>query len=132
LNNCSSTKLGADEVINYTTTPFEDVTADMDLVLDTIGGETLEKSWSLVKQGGILISLVAQPSLEKANASCIKALKPAALATSKVLENIAQLIAEGKVKAAISKTFSLQDAGQAQSLSQLGHGRGRIVLHLMD
>jgi NADPH:quinone reductase-like Zn-dependent oxidoreductase len=124
--------LGADQVIDYTTTPFEEVTAEMDIVLDTIGGETLEKSWSLVKPGGILISLVAQPSLEKANASGIKALKPTALASSKDLKNIAQLIAEGKVKAVVAKTFSLEDAGQAQALSQLGHGRGRIVLHLMD
>jgi NADPH:quinone reductase-like Zn-dependent oxidoreductase len=55
-----------------------------------------------------------------------------ALASRKDLETIAHLIAEGKVKAVIAKTFSLQDAGQAQSLSQLGHGRGRIVLHLRD
>jgi NADPH:quinone reductase-like Zn-dependent oxidoreductase len=48
------------------------------------------------------------------------------------LENIVQLVSEGKIKAIISKTFKLQNAGEAQSLSQLGHGRGRIVLHITD
>lgn len=124
--------LGADQVIDYTRASFENVAADMDVVLDTIGGETLEKSWSIVKQGGILISLVAQLSQDKATASGIKALKPTALASSKDLEHIVQLMAEGKIKAVIAKAFSLQDAGQAQVLSQLGHGRGRIVLHIAD
>ncbi|QGQ94604.1 NADP-dependent oxidoreductase [Paenibacillus psychroresistens] len=124
--------LGVDQVIDYTTTAFEDVAVELDIVLDTIGGATLEKSWSLVKQGGILISLVMPPSQEKANASGIKAIKPTALASSKDLEQIVQLIAENKVKATIAATYSLQDAGQAHALSQLGHGRGRIVLQIVD
>jgi NADPH:quinone reductase-like Zn-dependent oxidoreductase len=124
--------LGADQVVDYTTTSFDNAATELDIVLDTIGGATLEKSWSLVKQGGVLISLVALPSQEKANASNIKALKPTALASSKDLERIVQLISEDKVKATIAATFSLQDAGQAQALSQLGHGRGRIVLQIVE
>jgi NADPH:quinone reductase-like Zn-dependent oxidoreductase len=124
--------LGADQVVDYTTTSFDNAATELDIVLDTIGGATLEKSWSLVKQGGVLISLVALPSQEKANASSIKALKPTALASSKDLERIVQLISEDKVKATIAATFSLQDAGQAQALSQLGHGRGRIVLQIVE
>jgi NADPH:quinone reductase-like Zn-dependent oxidoreductase len=119
-------------VIDYTTTPFEEVANDMDVVLDTVGGETLERSWSVIKKGGVLISLVAQPSSEKASLYGIRALKPTALASNKDLEDIVQLVVEGKVKSIISKAFSLQEAGQAQELSQHGHGRGRIVLHIVD
>jgi NADPH:quinone reductase-like Zn-dependent oxidoreductase len=48
--------LGADTVIDYTSTRFEEVIRDIDLVLDTVGGETLERSWPVIKQGGALIS----------------------------------------------------------------------------
>jgi NADPH:quinone reductase-like Zn-dependent oxidoreductase len=67
--------LGAETVIDYTSTLFEQVMQDVDLVLDTVGGETLERSWSVVKTGGTLVSLLEQPSLEKAKelASGIKA-----------------------------------------------------------
>ena len=50
--------LGADEVIDYTATPFEDGVHDVDLVLDTIGGDVQERSWAVLKPGGILVSLV--------------------------------------------------------------------------
>ena len=60
-------KLGADEAIDYTTQKFENVAHKIDIVLDTIGGETQERSWLVLKQGGALISLVQPPSEEKAN-----------------------------------------------------------------
>ena len=50
--------LGADEVIDYTTTKFEDVVKDVDVVFDTIGGETQRRSWSVLKPNGILVSIV--------------------------------------------------------------------------
>src|SRR5215471_15672799 len=61
-------ELGANEVIDYTTTRFEDVVHDVDLVLDTVGGETLERSYQVVKKGGILVSVASPPSTEQAKA----------------------------------------------------------------
>src|SRR5437870_1879921 len=58
--------LGADEPIDYTRQRFEDVARNIDTVLDTIGGETQERSWSVLKKGGNLVSLVQPPSEEKA------------------------------------------------------------------
>ncbi len=52
--------------------------------------------------------------------------------TSSLLRTIAQLIGEGHVKPTIARTFSLQEASLAHELSQSGHGRGRIVLHIAD
>ncbi len=124
--------LGADTVIDYTSTPFEQAAHEMDLILDTVGKDTLERSWPLVKRGGILISTTAQPSLEKAEELGIRVLKPSRLASKQDLEDIVQLIAHGHVKPVIFKTFSLHEAQQAHELSQLGHGRGRIVLHIAD
>jgi NADPH:quinone reductase-like Zn-dependent oxidoreductase len=124
--------LGAATVIDYTATPFEQVVQDVDLVLDTIGGETLIRSMQVVKPGGIVVSLLEQPSPVLAQHYGIHAKKNAALPTSSLLRTIAQLIGEGHVNPTIARTFSLPEARQAHELSQSGHGRGRIVLHIAD
>jgi NADPH:quinone reductase-like Zn-dependent oxidoreductase len=122
--------LGAQAVIDYRSTPFEQVVHDVDLVLDTIGGETLMRSMQVVKPGGTLVSLLEQPAENVAREHGIHAKKNAIAPTSGLLRTIAQLIGEGHVKPTIARTFSLPEAGQAHTLSQSGHGRGRIVLHI--
>lgn len=117
-------------MIDYAATPFEQVVHDADLVLDTIGGETLRRSLQAVRRGGTLISLLEAPSPALAQQYGIQARKNAALPTSDHLRIIARLIGEGHVKPTIARTFSLSEARQAHELSQGGHGRGRIVLHI--
>lgn len=124
--------LGAETVIDYTSTPFEQVVHDVDLVLDTIGGETLRRSMQVVKRGGTLISLLEEPSPVLAQQYGIQARKNAVAPTSSLLHTIAQLIGEGQVKPTIARTFSLREARLAHELSQSGHGRGRIVLHIAE
>src|SRR5712692_1033169 len=127
--------LGAETVVDYTATPFEQVVHDLDLVLETIGGEILQRSMNVVKRGGTLVSLLEQPSQEKAQERGIRAMKNTAtlpFPSSNFLQTIAQLIAEGHVRAIVGKTFPLHEARQAHELSQTGHGRGRIVLHIAD
>jgi NADPH:quinone reductase-like Zn-dependent oxidoreductase len=124
--------LGAETVIDYTTTPFEEVVQDVDLVLDTMGGETLRRSMRIVKRGGTLVSIVEEPSAELAQELGIRAINNAVFPTSEHLRQIVQLIDVGHVKPAIRRTFALHEAPQAHELSQTGHGRGRIVLHIAD
>jgi len=124
--------LGAETVIDYASTPFEQLVHDVDLVLETIGGQTLQRSMTVVKRGGRLISLLAQPSPELAQKYGIYASKNAANPTSNLLWTIAQLIEEGQIKVTIMQTFPLNEASRAHELSQTGHGRGRIVLHIVD
>jgi NADPH:quinone reductase-like Zn-dependent oxidoreductase len=122
--------LGAETVIDYTSTSFEQMVHDVDLVLDTIGGETLQRSMQVIKRGGILVSLLEHPFPELAQKYGIHAKKNAALPTSSLLRTIAQLIDEGHLKVTIMQTFPLHEASRAHELSQTGHGRGRIVLHI--
>ena len=124
--------LGAETVIDYSSTPFEQMVHDVDLVLDTIGGETLQRSMQVVKRGGMLVSLLEQPSPDLAQKYGIRAKKNAIPPTNSLLRTIAQLIGEGHVKPTIARIFSLPEAKQAHELSQSGHGRGRIVLHIAD
>jgi NADPH:quinone reductase-like Zn-dependent oxidoreductase len=124
--------LGAETVIDYTSTPFEQVVQEVDLVLDTIGGETLQRSMQVVKRGGRLVSLLEEPSPVLAQQHGIHARKNAIAPTSDLLRTIAQLIGEGHIKPTIAQTFSLREARQAHELSQSGHGRGRILLHIAE
>jgi NADPH:quinone reductase-like Zn-dependent oxidoreductase len=124
--------LGAETVIDYTSTPFEQVVQDADLVLDTMGGNTLERSWSVIRRGGMLISLLGQPpSMDKAQELGVRIMRPS-LATSHDLSNIAVLMDQGTIKTFVERIYSLSEAHLAHEHSQTGHGRGRIVLHIAD
>ncbi|GHO87377.1 NADP-dependent oxidoreductase [Dictyobacter formicarum] len=126
--------LGADMVIDYTRTPFEELVQDIDVVLDTIGGEVLARSMQVVKRGGILISLLGEePSQQEANRLGIRAMQNAPtfpFPSNSLLQNIARLMAEGQIKTTVARTFPLSEASHAHALSEIGHGRGRIVLQV--
>ncbi|WP_245815665.1 NADP-dependent oxidoreductase [Seinonella peptonophila] len=130
--------LGADTVIDYTSEKFEQKASDVDLVIDTVGGQTLERSWSVVKQGGTLLSIVEELSQEKAKKHKIHVIKPGLHSMpspeklQEIPQQIAQMMAEGQIKSVINKKFLLHEVQQAHKLSQTGHGRGRIVLHIAD
>ncbi len=122
--------LGAETVIDYTQTQVEDEVHDVDLVLDTVGGNALATAWPTLKRGGTLITIAGQPDEAKASQLGIHASRFSAQSTSELLAQFAKLIDEGQIKAIVGDTFSLNEAAQAQELSQKGHGRGRIVLHV--
>ncbi|GHO59930.1 NADP-dependent oxidoreductase [Ktedonobacter robiniae] len=127
--------LGAETVVDYTTTPFEQVVRDVDVVLDSIGGNVLERSLHVVRRGGILVSLLVSPSQEQAQALGIRATKNTALLpypSTRLLGDIEQLLVKGQARTVIARTFPLHQAERAHELSQSGHGRGRIVLHIAD
>jgi NADPH:quinone reductase-like Zn-dependent oxidoreductase len=58
--------LGCDDIIDYRTTRFENVVHDVDVALDTVGGETLDRTWQVMRRGSVLISIVGAPSAEAA------------------------------------------------------------------
>jgi NADPH:quinone reductase-like Zn-dependent oxidoreductase len=120
---------GAHEFIDYLTTRFEDVVRDADVVLDTIGGETQQRSFKVLKRGGILVSIVEPPSEKSATSQGIRAVfmrEDAARADE--LSRIAQLITSGQIKVNVETILPLHEARKAQELSQSGHAHGKIVL----
>jgi len=120
--------LGADQVIDYKAKRFEQEVHDVDVVLDTIGGETQERSWQVLKRGGILVSLVQPPSPQQAEARGVRGVMHRQQPRGDQLAEIAALVASGKVKVNVEKTFPLSEARKAQELSQDGHAHGKIVL----
>ena len=121
-------ELGADEFINYKQTNFEDVAKDVDVVLDTVGGDTQTRSFQVLKKGGFLVSLVAPPSPELAEQYGVKAEMIQSGPNSELLEELAKFVENGKVKAHIEKIFPLSEIKEAHKLSESGHARGKIVL----
>lgn len=124
--------LGAETVVDYTSTPVEQVVHDVDLVLDTVGAHTLESSVQAVKRGGTLVTIAGQPPEEKVKERGVHVALFSSRVSSKLLQTFAQLIDEGQVKVPIGRVFPLRDARQAHELSESGHGRGRIMLHIAD
>jgi NADPH:quinone reductase-like Zn-dependent oxidoreductase len=125
-------KLGVDEPIDYTKQRFEDVARNIDIVLDTIGGETQERSWSVLKKGGILASLVEPPSVEKAKELGVRATFVASHPNGAQLAEITKIIEAGRLAPVIDRILPLSEARRAHELSQSGHTHGKIVLRVTN
>lgn len=123
-------ELGVDEAIDYEKTRFEDQVRDVDVVLDTIGGETQERSYKALRRGGILVSIVAPPAQDQAAKYGVRTVMFGAHPSASNLTEIARLIDTGKVKTTIETILPLMEARRAHEISQSGHARGKIVLHV--
>lgn len=119
--------LGADEVINYQTTKFEDVVKDVDAVIDTVGGELIQRSLHVIRSGGKFVTIAGMVDPEAGAARDILATSARRADASK-LQQISELLQSKKLKSEVGKTFPLSKVRQAMELSETGHGRGRIVL----
>ncbi len=120
--------LGADEVIDYQAQRFEDVIQSVDLVFDLVGGETQERSWQVLKNGGSLVSTLTEPAQDKAAALGVRAMRYTVTESGADLVTIGGLIDEGKVKPVVTKTFQLQEAAAAQQFLEHDHPPGKVVL----
>jgi len=125
-------ELGVDKAIDYTQQRFEDVARNIDIVLDTIGGETQERSWSVLKKGGVLVSLVQPPSEEKAKELGVRAAFVAGHPSGEQLAEIAKIIDAGQLAPVIDRILPLSEVRRAHELSKSGHTHGKIVLRISN
>jgi len=124
-------KLGVDQVIDYDTERFEEVIQPVDVVLDTMGGDTQARSWKVLKRGGILVSIASPPSAETAAAQGVRQAFVFTQPNAAELTEIAQLADADKLKVIVETVLPLSDATRGQELSQRGHTRGKIVLRVI-
>ena len=118
--------------VDYTKTKFEDVAKDVDAVLDPVGKETLARSYAVVKQGGIVMSLVALPDRAELKKHGIHGAAISVHPDAEDLTEIAQLIDSGKLKPVVTQALSLNDAIRAQQQAATHHTRGKVVLRITD
>ena len=120
--------LGADEFVDYTKEKFEDRVKDVDVVFDTIGGDTQERSFQTLKKGGFLVTLVHPPSEDLAKKFGVKAEMVNAAANAEQLNEFAELAEQGKLKTHVETVLPMSEIKKAHELSKAGKTRGKIVL----
>ena len=131
---CSSSKaglvreLGAEKVIDYARSPFEDEVKDADAVLDTVGGETLDRSWGVIRKGGTLVTIVGDAPEEKAKAYGVRGVSMLVEPSRGELIEISRLVDQRKVRPVVSNVFPLAQARIAYENGLAGHNQGKTVL----
>jgi NADPH:quinone reductase-like Zn-dependent oxidoreductase len=121
-------KLGADEFIDYKKTKFEKEVSDVDVVFDTVGGETQERAFHTLKRGGVLVSTVNPPSKEKAKEFGVKVAMVTVTPKPDQLAEINQLVDSGKLRVRVATVLPLAEVKKAHQLSASGHADGKIIL----
>src|SRR5512146_2223613 len=112
--------LGIDEVIDYKRERFEDRATGMDAVVDLVGGDTLSRSYAVVKKGGVLATTVQPIDESAAERAGIRAVQVIMKRNGADLAALARLVEKGALKPRLSKTMSLSQAREAQELSEAG------------
>jgi NADPH:quinone reductase-like Zn-dependent oxidoreductase len=121
-------ELGADEIIDYKAKRFEDAIHDVDVVLDTLGGEIQQRSWKVLKKGGILVSTLGITSRPDSD---MRAKSLSVNPSAGQLAEIAELIDAKHIKPIVETVLSLAEARRAHELSQSGRSQGKIVLRVI-
>lgn len=132
--------LGADEVVDYRTTDLQtwaeaDDGRKADVVIDGVGGKTLEQCWSAVKDGGILMSIVEPPEQRKSmdwEETGVKASFWIMEPNGEQLKAITNLIEEGKARPILDSVYPMEEFERAFEKADGGHARGKVVLKITD
>ncbi|MBI2029631.1 NADP-dependent oxidoreductase [Candidatus Gottesmanbacteria bacterium] len=122
--------LGADEVIDYKRQSFEKVLKDFDAVFDTVGGEVSDKSFTVLKKDGIIVSMLGKPNEELARKYSIRAVGQSTDINIDRLTRLTKLVETGKIKVNIDKIFALDEVKEAFEYLEHGHPRGKVVLKI--
>ena len=121
-------ELGADEFIDYKRAKFEEKVRNVDVVFDTVGGETQERAFQTLKRGGFLVSTVSPPSAEKAKEFGVTVAMVQMMPNPDQLAQINHLVETGKLKVRVAEVLPLTEVKKAHQLSASGHADGKIIL----
>jgi NADPH:quinone reductase-like Zn-dependent oxidoreductase len=121
-------ELGADEFIDYKNAKFEAKVSGVDVVFDTVGGDTQERAFPTLKRGGVLVSTVSPPSAEKAKEFGVIVAMVAVRPNPDQLAEINRLLESGKLKVRVATVLPLAEVKKAHQLSASGHADGKIIL----
>jgi NADPH:quinone reductase-like Zn-dependent oxidoreductase len=123
-------EMGADEVIDYRKTRFEDVASDVDLVFDLVGGETQARSFDVLKRGGRLVSTLAEPSPELCAKHQVRGMRYMASPSVTELRQIGRHIDEGRVWPVVSGRIPMAEARMGHEILAHEHPFGKLVLQV--
>ena len=124
--------LGADQIIDYKKEKFDEIPIDFDAVLDTVGGETTDTSFKVLKRGGIIVSMVGQPNESLAKQYQVSAIGQNTKTNHENLSRLSQLVDQGVINAQIDKVFFLEQTKEAINYWDKGSPRGKVVVKIKD
>ena len=126
-------EMDVDETIDYSTANFEDTVKDVDVVLDLIGGDTQQRSWAVMRPGGILVATVQPPSEETAQAHGVRQnFVSTAPPIKRVLTEVANLVDTGQLKPIVSAILPLSEIQKGHEMVEGKHVHGKVVLSIAD
>ncbi len=128
---CLAFGLGLDEFIDYKAQKFEDAVTDIDMVLDTIGGDNIDRSLKVTKKGGTVISIpfgLSEQVKEKAKEKGIFGFNTMVESSGKDMEAIAASLANGTLKSHVSETFTFDEMYRAHQQIESGSTRGKVIV----
>jgi NADPH:quinone reductase-like Zn-dependent oxidoreductase len=125
-------QLGVDQPIDYTTTKFEDVVKDVDIVLNGVRGDSLARSYGVVKKGGIIVSITGPPDPAELEKHGIRGTSFGANPDAKILEDLAKLIDSKRITPIVSAMIPLAEVAKAHEQIASQHTRGKIVLKVAE
>ena len=122
--------LGVENIIDYTNTRFEEAVSGVDVVLDTVGGDTLMRSLEVIKKGGILVSIAQPVPTEQSQAHGVQGIFFIVEPNGKQLGEINHLIEDGIIKPVVDAVVPLAQAREVYERGLAGHNRGKVVLQV--
>jgi NADPH:quinone reductase-like Zn-dependent oxidoreductase len=120
--------LGAEEFIDYTQQDVAEAVSDVDVAFDTVGGQVTETLPPTLREGGILVTIAAEPPVEAAEARGARAAVFSSHPDPQQLTRIAELVEAGEIRVELAEVLPLEEVQRAHELSESGHTRGKIVL----
>lgn len=133
--------LGADQIIDYKqslrpnglkTEKFEEILKDFDAVFDTVGGDTTDGSFKVLKIGGVLVSMVGAPNEDLAKRYKVTAIGQGTHTNREHLTRLSELVDKGVIKPQVDKIFPLEQAKEAFNYLEKGSPKGKVVLKIKD
>lgn len=127
--------IGADEVIDYRTTRFENVATNIDVVLDTVGGDTLQRSYAVLREGGTLLTIVGRQAAQTCSDRKLRCPSPSTATQEQPgeeLTQLARLFENDALKMSIAAEFPLAEGAKALELSETERTRGKIVVRVIE
>ncbi len=121
-------QLGAQTVVDYRSQDFRDFAKGVDLVFDLAGGETRERSWSVLREGGTLVSTVGEPDHARAAEHKARGVGYLAQPSGAQLAEIGRLIDEGHVRPYVDRVYPMEASAEAERHLEQDHVRGKVVL----
>ena len=121
-------ELGVDIPIDYTSTDFAAVLSDVDVVLESQGGDVRQRSWGVLRKGGVMVSILGPLPQEDAEAHGVRGMHMLVRPDGAQMQLIAGLAASGAVRPIVQETYPFARAADAHRAAESGHTRGKLVL----